>query len=161
MPTIAAREAAFAAIAARLATLLAETVERNRDTPVAEADMPCLVLLDGDHSVEDGDAAQTVTYRLTAQLAGYLSELTLAETMAAANDLHARAIGALVCNSLTGGAPQPIPVGAANEAELWIEEIGLRVDPASVAESEAPMASFVLDIQALLRLPEGAPFVTS
>jgi hypothetical protein len=156
MALVPAREAAFAALAARLSALLTgTTVERNRDAPAAPENCPLLVLHDGDHSVET-ESFGLVTYRMTAQLAGYLAGDTLAAVMTAASTLHAQAIGALRCNSISGGTPAPIVVG---DQEIEVEEISMRVDPATVADSDAPLATFLCDIAFNLRLPEGAPFL--
>ena len=67
---VSAREAVFAAIAARLAALLVEPVERNRDDQIDPDQCPRLVLFDGDQQrlPDDGQGYGVLAYEISAQL---------------------------------------------------------------------------------------------
>lgn len=163
MPEIPIREAAMAAILAALeaASLTSGgypvTVERNRFDDVAEGEMPRLVLLDGNQDPDGGDnleARQTCR----ALLAGYLTGGTVAEVATAINRLHAEAVRALV-RPYGAAMPGPIALGDAIH-DIQITEGGLRVETPSVVESEAPMASFLLELTFETHSPWGSPFIT-
>jgi hypothetical protein len=163
MAEIALREAAFAAIAAALEAAAltcggqAVTVLRNEMAPAEEADLPLLVVLDGD---QDADSSDTVNalYRIRAILAGYVAAETVAEQSNRINELHAKAVRALIYPNASA-LPAAIGLGD-NQTEIWIEEGAMRVELASVLESEAPTASFTLTISFDARAPWGSPFIT-
>lgn len=164
MAQIAAREALFAALATRLATRLAGvTVERNRTDAVEPVDCPRVVLSDGDQVVEppEGMGVGLVRIRIRCQIAGYVSAATVAAMASAANDLHARAVAAAICDSVALSArPVPLLLGIApNQAEGWVEELGTRFGQASIEQSDTPFAAFVSELSIALDLPEGAPFL--
>ncbi|MBU8543993.1 MULTISPECIES: hypothetical protein [Roseomonadaceae] len=163
MAEIPIREAAFVAIEAALVAAALTSlgyplaVERNRADPVGEGEMPRLVLHDGDQEPEEGDTLEA-RHACRGLLEGYLVGETTAQVATAINLLHAQVVRALV---RPGGAAQPmaIPLGDGIH-DIQILEGALRVEVASVTESEAPMASFLLELNFDLRTPWGDPFIT-
>ena len=162
MPETPIREAAFAALAAAIdaAALTcagaAVTVERNRAADVAPEACPLLVLMDGGHVVLEDSAAGITMYRVSCQLAGYIAAETEAEQSARVAELHAKAVRAM---AWANGATERYPVTFGGQ-EIWPMESALRTDPASVADSEAPNATFVIDIVFDLTVEDGNPFIT-
>lgn len=163
MPEIPIREAAMEAIRAALdaagltAAGHAVAIERNRFDAVGEDEMPRLILLDGDQDPEGGDSLEA-RHTCRAILAGYLVGQTVAEVATATNLLHAQAVRALV-RPYGAAQPMPIPLGDGIH-DIQILEGGLRVEVASVLESEAPMASFALALTFDTHSPWGDPFIT-
>jgi hypothetical protein len=160
------REAAFAAIEAALIAAamtvdgLPVTITRNDDAPAEEdAELPLLVLLDGDQDSDQGDGVVESLYRVRAILAGYVAAGGRTTRGAAINSLHAQAIRALIRPS---GAALPSAITLADgTTSLWIEEGPMRVELASVLESQAPLASFTLTLSFDLRAPWGSPYITT
>lgn len=163
MPETPAREAAFDAIvgvldaAALTCGELAVTVQRNRAGDVAPDQCPLLVLIDGGHQVLDDTGSALVMYRCAPQLAGYIAAETEAEQSARVNELHSKAVRAL---ARPNGATERAAI-VVGPTEIWPIEVALRIDPASVAESEAPDATFVIDLTFDLPVEDGNPFITT
>jgi hypothetical protein len=146
----AAREAAFAAIAAQLeAQLPRVTVERNRRAMIGpDEPLPIVVLRDGGHEAADDDSAQLVRYSVECVVEGFVAD-TDARIGAALNDLHARCIAAL-CN-------RPVPMG---DDALWLHERRTEVEIAEAGDSAVPAARFVTTLSFDLLSPfAGGPFL--
>jgi hypothetical protein len=147
---LAAREAAFAAIAAHLASqLLGVTVERNRRSLISPDEaMPIVVLRDGGHEAADDDSAQLVRYSIECLVEGFVVD-TDARIGAALNDLHARCIAA-ICN-------QPVHFG---DDALWLHERRTDIEIAEAGDSAVPAARFVTTLSFDLFSPfSGGPFL--
>jgi len=133
------------------------TIARARTAAVDPTETPFLAVLGRDMAAEPSDNMQTVyTVRLT--LAGWLAADTEEDAEDDASELHARVIRALIRPD-----PDDNPVSlmlADGRTEIWLEEIGMRGDPASIADSEMPMADCVIEMQAQPRLPLGNLFLT-
>jgi hypothetical protein len=161
MPEIPIREAAFAALAATLDGLSidgeAMAVERNRAADVDTAERPLLVLLDGDQDAEDGGTLEA-RYTLRAILAGYLDGADDAQLARRVNEWHARVVRAVM---RPGGAAQvaDILLGDGLTA-VRVEEGPFATEPASVVQSEVPMAACTLELRLIVHAPWGNPFIT-
>lgn len=161
MPEIPIREAAFAAIAAALAGLSidgqAMAVERNRAADVDEAARPLLVLMDGDQEAEAGSTLEA-RYVLRAIVAGYLDGVDDAQLARRVNEWHAKVVRAVM---RPGGAGQvaDILLGDGLTA-VRVEEGAFATEPATVVQSEAPLAACALELRLIVHAPWGNPFVT-
>lgn len=161
MPEIPIREAAFAALAAALAGLSidgeAMAVERNRAADVDQVARPLLVLLDGDQDAEDGSTLEA-RYVLRAIAAGYLDGADDAQLARRVNEWHAKVVRAVM---RPGGAAQvtDLVLGDGLTA-VRVEEGAFATEPASVVQSEAPMAACTLELRLIVHAPWGNPFVT-
>lgn len=161
MPEIPIREAAFTSLAAALSGLTidgqAMPVERNRAADVDELARPLLVLLDGDQEAEGGSTLEA-RYVLRAVAAGYLDGVDDAELARRVNEWHAKVVRAAMR-----------PFGAAQAADILlgdgltavrVEEGAFATEPATVVQSEAPMAACTLELRLVVHAPWGNPFVT-
>jgi len=161
MPDIPIREAAFAAIAAALAGLSidgqAMAVERNRAADVDEAARPLLVLMDGDQEAETGSTLEA-RYVLRAIVAGYLDGVDDAQLARRVNEWHAKVVRAVM---RPGGASQvaDILLGDGLTA-VRVEEGAFATEPATVVQSDAPMAACALELRLVVHALWGNPFVT-
>ena len=162
MPEIPIREAAFAALAATLAGLSidgeAMPVERNRAADVDTAERPLLVVLDGDHDAEGGSTLEA-RYTIRAVLAGYLDGADDAQLARRVNEWHAKVVRAVM---RPGGAPQvaDILLGDGLTA-VRVEEGMFGSEPATVVQSEAPLAACTLELRLIVHAPWGNPFITT
>ena len=155
MAQIAAREAALAAIAARLtAQLSGVAVERARRSPIDAGDtLPRVVLVMGGHEEQDPDAVGMVLMRCTAQVEGYVSAATDALLEGAINDLHARCAAAL--------AGVEIAYGSVGD-NLWITGQGFVPEAALLPAADAPIGGFTWTITFDIRAPDaGGPYTTA
>ncbi len=155
MPQIAAREAALAAIAARLTAQLAGVaVERGRRSMIGvEETLPRIVLVMGGHEEQDPDAVGMVLYRCTAQVEGYVAATTDEALEGAINDLHARCAAALVGAEIAYGV-----VGD----DLWVTGQGFAPEAALLTASDAPIGGFTWTIGFDIRAPDaGGPYTTA
>lgn len=161
MPEIPIREAAYAALAAALAGLTidgqAMTVERNRAADVEDAARPLLVVLDGDQESESGSTLEA-RYVLRAVLAGYLDGATDAQLAARVNEWHAKVVRAAL-RPFGAPAAADILLGDGLTA-VRVEEGAFATEPATVVQSEAPMAACALELRLIVHAPWGNPFVT-
>jgi hypothetical protein len=154
MPQIAAREAALAAIAARLtAQLSGVAVERGRRSMIgAEEALPRVVLVQGGHEEQEPDAFGTVLMRCDAMVEGYAAAATDAALEAALNDLHARCAAALM------GAE--IAYGIVGDS-LWVTGRGFVPEASLLAAADAPIGGFTWTITFDIRAPyAGGPYTT-
>jgi hypothetical protein len=164
MPETPIREAVFAAIVAALEAADMEvgeqpvTIERNRDAEVSLDECPMIVVLDGGMEAQGGNTLEA-RYIGRATLAGWLQADTTAELHAQANLLHALAVRALIRPD-PALLPRPLTL-ADGTTQVDIIEGGFRVEAASIAQSDQPMASFVLEITFDLYSPWGSPFITT
>ncbi|WP_135469830.1 hypothetical protein [Crenalkalicoccus roseus] len=135
MPVVPLREAALAAIAARLAAAIPDVpVERGRRSAVATEDCPRLVLRMGGHAEDEGAAVGTVRLACEALVEGYVAAPRLAADPDAAleaeiNALHARCVEAL--------AGVEIPAGSAGS----LMATGVRLEPDAPLLGEAAEAA--------------------
>ena len=168
MPEIPLRTAAAQAVEAALRAadlrLAGYTVaiERDRDADVVEEDRPLLVVSLGDMEVLDPGDSLMATYLIRVMVVGYLgppASATLAETMAHADELHARIVRALLRPGGAAALPAALPLGD-NLTEVELRETGFRVEAASIAESDQPLASFAASFEFPIRAPWGSPFIT-
>jgi hypothetical protein len=132
------------------------TVERARTDAVPPDDRPLLVVHGGDMEALPADTLAQ-RYALRVVLAGFVAAADEAAAESEAAELHAYAVRALI---RPDPAALPVPLVMEGGAELWMIERGLRVEAASVAQSEEPLASFVADFTAELHTTQGNPFVT-
>lgn len=167
MPEIPIRDAAFDAIAQALtdAALVIRDypvrVERNRDADVDDDARPLLVVMDGDMDAEQGTSLEAL-YIGRVQVIGYLgppTAETMAEVMAQSNELHARAVRALIRPGGLEALPRALPLGD-GLTEIDLREESFRVEVAALLEADAPLATFVLALSFELRAPWGNPFIT-
>lgn len=161
MPDTPIREAAFAALAAALAGLSidgqAMTVERNRAADVDEGPRPLLVLIDGDQDAEGGSTLEA-RYTLRAIAAGYLMGVDEMQLARRVNEWHAKVVRAAL---RPGGAAQvtDLVLGDGLTA-VRVEEGAFATEPATVVQSEAPMAACTQEFRLIVHAPWGNPFVT-
>lgn len=161
MPEIPIREAAFAALAAALAGLTVDgqamTVERNRAADVDDGPRPLLVLIDGDQDAEGGSTLEA-RYVIRAIAAGYLDGADDAQLAARVNEWHAKVVRAAL---RPGGAAQvtDLVLGDGLTA-VRVEEGPFATEPATVVQSEAPMAACTQDFRLIVHAPWGNPFIT-
>ena len=164
MPEVPIREAVFAAIVAALEAAEMEvgeravTIERNRDAEVPLDECPMIVVLDGDMDAQNGNSLEA-RYIGRATLAGWLQADTTADLHAQANLLHALTVRALIRPD-PALLPRPLTL-ADDTTQVDIIEGGFRVEAASIAQSDQPMSSFVLEISFDLYAPWGSPFITT
>lgn len=154
MPQIAAREAALAAIAARLTSqLTGVAVERGRRSMIGiDEALPRVVLTQGGHEEQEPDAVGLVLMQCTALVEGYVSAGTDAALEAAINDLHARCAAALM------GAE--IAYGVVGDT-LWITGQAFQPDAALLTLSDEPIGAFTWTIGFEIRAPyQGGPYTT-
>ncbi|NKC33495.1 hypothetical protein [Falsiroseomonas selenitidurans] len=163
MPEIAATEAAFAALAARLQAGLPDMpVDRNRESETAAEEAPCLVCHDGEMAILRGEGAGAyglTLYRMQWTVAGYLAvEGDEAALAYAVGHLRAQVVRAVVC----GEAAQPTALLLADNAtEIWPEEVASVTTRAAIEQSALPLAAFVVTFEFDLRVAEGNPFLTT
>lgn len=164
MPEISLREACFGAIADALTDAAltcggeAVTVLRNEMAPAEEDGLPLLVVMDGDQDPDESDT-QNGMVRMRAIIAGYVAAETVAEQSSRVNELHAKALRALI---RPGGASQPVPIVLADgTTQIEVEDAGMRVEMASILESERPDASFTMTVSFMAYAPWGNPFITT
>lgn len=150
MPRIAAREAAFAALAERLAQAMPTTpVERNRRAKLSpQEDFPRLVLRDGGQNPLS-DAVGEEAWSVSAVVEGYVSGPEQ-QAGPAASDLYARVAEALCSEAI---------IGAAGQMELYVSEGSLDFDVVAISDSAPMVAAFYLDLSFQLRLPAGLRFL--
>jgi hypothetical protein len=155
MATTAFREAAFAAIAARLSSQLSGVaIERNRRGAInPEEALPRVILRDGGHSAEEDDAFGRILYRVEAVVEGHATAATDAAQGPAVNDLHARVVAALIGVELT--------VGVAG-GSIWMQERSTEVVMPDADTAATPTPAFVSVFAFDLRVPDqGGPYTTT
>lgn len=155
MTQIAAREAAMAALATRLASQLSGVVvERARRSMIGADDtLPRVVLTMGGHEEVPEDANQTVLMRCTADVEGYVSAASDAALEAALNDLHARCAAALLGAEIAYGS-----IGD----NLWVQGLAFTPDAALLAGADEPIGGFTWTISFDIRAPfTGGPYTTA
>jgi hypothetical protein len=134
------------------------TVERARTDAVDASECPLLAVVGGDMDAIEGDTMYD-RYSLRLVLAGYLSSPSEAAAERDAAELHARVVRALV---RPDPAALPVPLLLADGlTEIWLRQGALRVDPASVLESETPAAACVIEMFGDVSMPTGNLFVTA
>jgi hypothetical protein len=132
-------------------------VARSRTDMIEAQERPLLAVILGDQEALASDTlAQAYSLRIV--LAGYLAAEVEQDAEEDAALLHALCVRALI-------RPDPAALPASllladNATEAWLTEGALRIEPASVIESDTPMASFAADFTAEITLPWGSPFVT-
>lgn len=138
----------------------AVTIERARTDMIEEAERPLLAVVGGDMEALPAMASQLAQrYSLRVILAGYLAAPSEALAESDAAELHAYCIRALIRPDPTAG---PVPIMLSDAAtEVWIEEGALRIEPASVVQSETPSATCVIELRADVHRPWGNPFITA
>ena len=133
------------------------TVVRARVESVAAEELPLLAVQGSDLAARPGDTLSTV-YTLRVTLGCYLSADTEDRTERDAAELHAKVIRALIRpDPVLAPAPLMLADGA---TEIWLEETGLLVEPASVAETDTPFAMAAIGLSAEVAMPIGNPFLT-
>ncbi len=155
MPT-PLREAAIAAIAARLAAAMpAAPVERNRRAPVDSDDetLPRFIIRDGAHHVLASDAHGITLYRVEVSIEGWARATTDEGLGAALHSTHAAVVAAL-CNA-------EIEIDDGNQA-ISPEEVSFEAEPIPARDAARPALSFDLRIGFNLRVPDtGGPYTTT
>ena len=164
MPDVPIREAVFAALESALSTAAITiggepmTVERNRAGDIAREERPLLVLTDGDMAPEGGSTLEA-RYMIRAILAGYLDGATEAELAARVNEWHAKVVRAVM---RPAGAAQVTDILLADGiTALRVEEGAFAAEPATVMQSDAPLAACTLDLMLTVHAPWGSPFITT
>jgi hypothetical protein len=147
--TIPLREAALAAVTARLAAQLpSAVVERARRAPVdtdTEA-LPRLVVTGGDIQANEGAEPNRTHYAIAFTVEGYAGAATDLEAEQALSLLHARTVAALA-----GWTPTEPGLGD-------VSEIGADIGLFSADDSAAPAGSFAARFTILAVGPTGGPF---
>lgn len=145
----ALREAALAAIAARLtAQITTATVQRARRAPVDadKEDLPLLVLTGGDLAADESAEPGMTHYTLDFAIAGYARARTDLALEQALSELQAK-----VTAALAGWDPATDNIG--NTTEL-----GAEFTIFDAEESRAPAGSFVARFSILLIAATGNPY---
>jgi hypothetical protein len=162
MPETPIREAAFAALHQALADGgifiggVQMRVERNRPADVAPEERPLLVLTDGDHGAEGGSTLEA-RYLLRAACAGYLDGATEAELARHVNEWHAKVVRAAM---RPFGAPAVADIVLPDGITcVRVEEGAFATEPASVVQSDAPLATCTLELLLTVHAPWGNPFI--
>jgi hypothetical protein len=135
------------------------TIELGRTDAVPEDARPLLAVIGGDMQPTDGGDAQLTRYEMRLVLAGYLAATTQAAAEEQANLLHASVVRALVRPN-PAAPPVSILLGD-GITDVIVEELAMRVEPASVTQSEAPMADLAAEFLAVVNTPYGNPFITA
>ncbi|GGG51691.1 hypothetical protein GCM10010964_43590 [Caldovatus sediminis] len=158
MPTVPAREAALAAIAARLAAALPDVpVERGRRSVVAEQECPRLVLRMGGHREDPADAFGAIRLDCEAAIEGYVAAPDGADDPdaaleAALNELHARCAAALL----------GVAIAYAEDDDLMVAGVSLEPDAPALDAASAAVGGFTWAIRFDLRVPAvGGPYVAT
>jgi hypothetical protein len=137
----------------------AVTVELGRTDAVPEGERPLIAVVGGDMVPTEAGDTLLQRYEMRVILAGYLDAATQAAAETAAGTLHAYAVRALVRPD-----PDAAPVSLLLDdgvTDVTIEERGMRIEPASVVQSEVPMADLAADFVAIVNVPYGSPFITA
>jgi hypothetical protein len=133
------------------------TIARSRTDTIEEAERPLLAVVGGNMDQVSGGFTTTL-YRLRVILAGYVGAASEQDAEEDAALLHAYAIRALI---RPDPADAPATLLLADGNEVWIEEAGMAVEPASVVQSEVPAASCLIVLTAQAEAPLGNPFITA
>ena len=144
------REAALAAIAARLAGQLPDVpLERARRSPVDtdKEPMPRLVLTGTDWEADEAAEPGLTHYSLVFVVAGYARALTDLEIEQALSSLHASIVAAR-----TGWTP---PLPGLGE----VSELGAEFRLYDTEESRKPAGEFLARFSILAIAPLGSPFI--
>jgi len=135
------------------------TVELGRTDAVPEGARPLLAVIGGDMQPTEGGDTMLTRYEMRLLLAGYLAATTQAAAEQQANLLHASVVRALV---RPNPAAPPVSIMLADGiTDVIVEELAMRVEPASVTQSEAPMADLAAEFLAIVNTEYGNPFIAA
>ncbi|WP_372918671.1 hypothetical protein [Sandarakinorhabdus sp.] len=144
------REAAIAAIFARLTTELAGVVvERVRRSPidVTRESLPRAVVTAGDIDADATREPMQTHYTLNFTVAAYVDAVDDLALDRALSDLHARIVAALV-----GWQPATLGLGE-------VAEGGAGFEPFPAGSSKAPAGEMLASFSILAIAPTGAPYL--
>jgi hypothetical protein len=137
----------------------AVTVELDRTDTVPEGERPLLSVIGGDMLPSDAGDSLLQRYEVRVILAGYLTGSGTAAANTAARALHAYAVRALVRPD-PDAAPISLLLGD-GVTDVIVSELGMRIEPATVTQSEAPLADLAAEFLAVVNTPYGSPFISA
>lgn len=138
-------DAAMAAVGDRLAAQITDVpIERDRRAPVAEVELPCLVLTLGNTDQDLGTSVGEAFHSIEINVAGYAAGSTDSAARIALATLRARTVAAL--NGWQSGAVFDVQAGAADMALFDADQ------------SARPAGSFTQTFTVLAVTPAGSPY---
>lgn len=151
MPVESVRELLLRALQQRLAAAFPGLrVERNRALPLAETDLPAILLGDGEQTATEGPELGYVTYALQVPITYEALAPTVAGRGALLNQAHAGIVAALCASPIILPDLQPV----------WAEEGDLAPDVEGGSTAHARAVALALTIRCEVLMPRGLASIT-